>query len=109
MIVKDIARELGLKPINEADTDRIVAGCYIGDLLSNVMVKARKNDIWITIIRNLNVAAVAVLSDVSMVIIAENSPADADLLKKASEHGVNLYSTSYSAYELAVRISELLK
>ncbi len=106
--VKDIADRLELYPINECNTERIVGGCYIGDLLSHVMVNASKNDVWITIMTNVNVAAVAVVADISMIVLAENSVPDSLFIKKVREHGINLYSTKLSAYELAVRIGRLL-
>ena len=107
MTVKEVAQKLNLIPINEADTTRSVTGCYIGDLLSRAMIKAGKDNLWITIMVNVNVAAVAVLTDVSAIILAEDQHPSEDFVIKASEHGINLYKSSLSAYELAVSIGKL--
>ncbi len=61
-----------------------MGGAYVGDLLSWVMGRAGSNSAWITIMSNVNVAAVAVLAELSMIILAENVKPDADLLKRHS-------------------------
>ena len=89
--------------------DREVSGVYIGDLLSWVMGKAKENDVWITIMSNLNVVAVASLADVSAVIFAEGVRPEEEIIKVAEEKGVNLICSPLPAYETALRLSELLK
>ena len=70
MTVKDIAQKLALTAVSgEENTDREVTGCYIGDLLSLVMSKAQAGDVWITVQGNINVPAVATLTDSAMIII----------------------------------------
>ena len=101
--------ENGFSAVSVPDTEREIGGVYIGDLLSWVMGKARENDAWITIMTNLNVVAVATLTDVSCVILAEGVIPDGEVIKVAEEKGVNLLSSSLPSYETALKISELLK
>ncbi len=109
MTVKEVAEKLGLKAIcADENTDREVKGCYIGDLLSLVMSKAQSGDAWITIQGNINVPAVATLTDSAMVIIAENMQLDDLALKRAQNEGIPVYSSEKSAFMLACEIRDCL-
>ena len=109
MNVKEIAEKLNLKALcAEENTDREVSGCYIGDLLSLVMSKAKSGDAWITIQGNINIAAVASLTDSAMVIIAEGIKPDDAAINRAKMEGIPVYSSEKSAFELACEIKECL-
>ena len=109
MTVKEIAQKLELKAVcEEENTQREVTGCYIGDLLSLVMSKAKSADAWITIQGNINVPAVASLTDCAMVIIAENMQLDAAALSRAKQEGIPVYTSEESAFTLACKIKECL-
>ena len=88
--------------------DREVEGAYIGDLLSWVMGKADSSNVWITIMSNLNIVAVATLSDVSCILLAEGVVLDDEVRGVAEGRGVNVLRTTLSAYEAAIRLSETL-
>jgi len=105
----DLIEKLNLGLLTpQEDPNREVSGVYIGDLLSRVMSHAGENDVWITIMQNINVAAVALLCDVSAVILCEGVRPDEDLLERAKKENICLLSSPLSAYELAVSISKLL-
>ena len=70
MTVKELAASCELGILCLADGERTVDGAYVGDLLSWVMGRAARDNVWITIMSNVNVIAVASLSDVSCVILA---------------------------------------
>ena len=108
MTVQLLVDELKLTVFNLDDPERSVDGGYCGDLLSWVMGRARSGDAWITIMSNQNVAAVAALSDVACVILAEGVQPDPDLLKKAQTQGVNLLGTELGAYACAGKLSGLI-
>jgi serine kinase of HPr protein (carbohydrate metabolism regulator) len=88
--------------------DRDVTGCYIGDLLSWVMGRARCGNIWITIMDNINIVAVAELTDCSCIVLAENVNADASVVDKANSQGVVIARTEKTSYELAAIISDII-
>lgn len=100
MKVSEFANKNGLRVL-ALPCDREIEGCYIGDLLSWVMGKARTGDAWITIMQNQNVLAVASLSDVATVIFAEGVIPDDGVIALANEKEINLLSSELSAYELA--------
>ena len=81
--------------------DREVSGCYIGDLLSWVMGRAREDNVWITIMSNINTIAVASLADVSLVILAEGVTLDEDVLAAAKEKNINVVTSDLAAFETA--------
>lgn len=109
MTVSDLVKAGNFNVLNSADTDRAVTGVYIGDLLSWVMGRAKAGDIWITIMSNINVVAVASLADVSCVILAEGAELDGDAMSAAKEKEINIIKSEFPIYETAVMISELLK
>lgn len=108
MTVGDVAKHLNLTCHVDAEGQRAVEGGYVGDLLSWVIGKAGSGNAWITIMSNPNVAAVAMLADTSMIILAEGVQPDDMLLEKAKQHGLNLYTASEGAYELAYRLHGLI-
>ena len=61
-----------------------------------------------TIMSNINVAAVASLADVACVILAENVEPDEKLLQKFSVMDAAVYRTPMGAYETAWRIHEVI-
>lgn len=109
MLVKDIANIISAEIINEGDSfDKVIDGCYIGDLLSWVMANAQEGNIWITIMSNVNVAAVAKLTDVACVLMCENVSPDEDCLQRSKEQGITILKTHLSAYDAAVEISKVI-
>ena len=103
-----IAEALKLECLCHGDGGREVSGAYVGDLLSWVMGRAGKDSAWITIMSNVNVAAVAVLAEISMIILAENVRPDADFLKRAQTEELNVYTSPLSVYDLSWRLHDYL-
>ena len=64
LTVSELAAVQGFKAVTLPDGERKINGVYIGDLLSWVMGRAKADDAWITIMSNINIAAVAALADV---------------------------------------------
>lgn len=109
MDVKTLTEALDLTVFHQADENRPVTGGYCGDLLSWVMGKAPMDGAWMTIMSNVNVAAVAALTDVACVILTEEVTPDEPLLQKARIQGINLLGTGLSTYACAAKLAELLK
>lgn len=100
MTVSMLRERLNLQTLNESDPDRVITGGYTGDLLSWVMSGAQCGDMWVTIMTNINVIAVATLTDVACVVIADNAQIDASVIEQAKIRNVNLYRTEKSAYQV---------
>ena len=108
MTVKDLIERLNLTIMVEGELDREVTDCYIGDLLSWVMGRAPMDSAWLTVMGNINSIAVAMLADVSCIILVENAALDDAARQKAEIHGVTILQTEENSYSLAVKISGLL-
>ena len=106
--VGKLAQLLDLQEIVVSEPDRDVEGGYAGDLLSWVMGRARPNDVWITIMSNVNVVAVASLADVACVVLAENVQLDEGVAETAQKRGVNIYSSPRPAFELCALARALI-
>lgn len=104
MTVRQLADLLSAKIISSADLDRQVKGGYAGDLLSYVMGKAPADCAWLTIMTNVNVIAVAVLADVSVVVLCDGCVADELLVARAKSQGVNVLSTEEGIFDVAVKV-----
>lgn len=102
--VKKVIDLLDLEVVTGASMDREIKGGYVGDLLSNVMAQARKDDIWVTIQGHQNVVAVALLIDMAGVIIAEDFEIEEKAMQKAEEKDVNLFRSPHTAYEIVGKL-----
>ncbi len=108
MTVNDLIKLGDFDEVCLPEGGREVNGVYIGDLLSWVMGNAAADNAWITIMSNINVVAVASLIDVACVILAEGVTLDDDTKAAASDKGINVLSTHFTAYETAVKLSKSL-
>ena len=101
MNVKELSQSCGFSVLALPSPDREINGVYIGDLLSWVMGRASEDNAWITIMSNTNVIAVATLTDVSCIILAEGVTLEAEILATAEAKGINVLKSEASAYETA--------
>ncbi len=108
MTVYELSQNSQFNVLTMPEPDREIKGAYIGDLLSWVMGKAEFDNIWITIMSNVNVVAVASLSDVSCVLLAEDVTLDNEVLSTAKQKGINILSTPMSAYDAAIKLSGMI-
>lgn len=109
MNIKTLCETLGMKVVcGHSFIERQVKGVYCCDLLSWVMSHAKKDDAWITIHTNVNVPAVAVMAEVSCVIIPENIEIEENTIEKAEKNEVVILSTELPAAEASYNILKLL-
>ena len=108
MTVSEFAKLSGFKTVALPCPDKAIDGAYVGDLLSWVMGRAESGNLWITIMSNVNVCAIASLCDTSAIILAEGVTLDDEVRGVALEKGINVLSTELSAYGAAIKASEIL-
>ena len=108
MTVNDLCNIEGFKALTLPDSDRNINGVYIGDLLSWVMGKAQSDNAWITIMSNINTLAVASLTDVSCIILAEGVTLEEEIRNAAENKGINVISSEYSAYNTALILNKAM-
>ncbi len=107
MTVQQLASQLALPIIETAEEDREITGVYCGDLLSVVMSSAPADSAWVTIIGNANAVAVAMLAEISCVVLAEGKSFDPAAVA-AAKGKVTLLTSNQPIYETAVKIGKLL-
>jgi hypothetical protein len=101
MKISELVTRLDAKVISLPDPDREIDGGYCGDFLSFVMGKAPEGCAWFTIMNNTNVAAVATLADIGVIVICEDVEPD-ELLKKAViNKEIALIATKLPIFEAA--------
>ena len=89
MTVQQLKEALSLKLLaGEEGLSQEVSGCYIGDLLSWVMGRAKAGDAWLTVMGNISALAVASLADTACIILTENAWLDEDAKRKADQQGI---------------------
>ncbi len=108
MTVNTLLKLDGFSPVVISDSEAEIKGVYIGDLLSWVMGRAQEGDAWITIMSNINILAVATLSDVACIILAEGVTLDENVMSAACDKGINVISSEKSAYDIAIALRDAL-
>jgi len=68
-------------------------GCYISDLLSNVLRSSKPNEALLTTLSNMNTVAVASLANLPVVIFVEGKVPSKEMIQKANEEEIVLLST----------------
>ena len=109
MKVQELVEKLGLKVLSGANgLDRDIDGCYISDLLSDVMGNAEAGNIWITLQTHKNVMAVASLKELACIILVKDLSANEDTINQSNEEALPILQTSLPTYEIAGRVYNLL-
>ncbi|NLK49056.1 MAG: hypothetical protein GX294_00225 [Candidatus Cloacimonetes bacterium] len=85
--------------LDPAEVD--IKGGYVCDMLSDVMGSAKTGQAWITIMRHLNVIAVASMTGIPTVIFAKGITPDANVIDKATEESIVLLSSPFETFKLA--------
>ncbi|MCR4659786.1 MAG: serine kinase [Bacteroidales bacterium] len=109
MKVKELVDALGLMVLSgENGLDREIEGCYVSDLLSDVMGNADMGDVWVTLQTHKNVMAIASLKELACVVLVKDQQAAPDTLEQSNEEGIPFLSTSMQTYETVGKIYQLL-
>ena len=108
MKIRELCDSLSIKVIT-GQTDNDFSTVYVGDFLSRAMTKVKPEKLWITIMANTNVIAVASLTDAPAVLLAEGVELQKEALTAAQENGICVLSSDKDAYSLCLAIGKLLK
>lgn len=104
----ELLKNCGFELINEGENKK-VSSVYCCDLLSFVMGRAKSEAAWVTVMGNINSAAVAMLADISVIILADNVKPDENLLSKAKEENITIALSKLPIFETSLKIYEELK
>ena len=110
MNVKELVDKLGLTVLSGANgLDREIEGCYISDLLSDVMGNAMEGDIWITLQTHKNVMAVASLKEMACIILVKSLIPNDETIEQSNEENLPILQTSLPTFEIAGQVYNLIK
>ena len=102
-----LVEKYGFEKLTEASADIEVKHAFIGDLLSWVMGHAKSDDAWITILGHPNIIAVALLRELSCVLIAHDAQIQPETIEKANEEDFLILKSLLSVFEIVkILISE---
>lgn len=106
MKLSELVQDLGLSCIAgcSGSLETEVTGVVVGDVLSNVIHRARHGEVWVTVQCNPNVVAVAVLKRLAGVIVAAGGDLNEAALRAAEREGVPMFSAATSVFETVGRL-----
>ena len=96
------------QPANTGDEEKTLEGVFCCDLLSVSMGQAPAGSVWVTVMANVNTLAVASLTDVSAVVLAEGARCDDVVIEKAREQEINVFYTKEPVFSAALKVHELI-
>jgi serine kinase of HPr protein (carbohydrate metabolism regulator) len=109
MKVRELVEKLNLKVLSgESGLDRDIDGCYVSDLLSDVMGNAEMGNVWVTLQTHKNVMAIASLKELACVILVKGLTPGDDTVEQSNEEGIPFLSTDMQTYETVGKIYQLL-
>lgn len=110
MNIRDVVDSLSLEvKTTKGNLEREVKGCYISDLLSDVMANAKDGDLWITLQTHPNIIAVAALKNLSGIIITNHRNPEEETLKKAEDERVAIAVSRSSTFDVGGRLFTMLQ
>ena len=107
MKLTDLINDLSLTVVCGSADGMEADGVYAGDLLSRAMSHVKENNLWITIMSNTNVIAVASLTGCAAVLLAEGVELIPEARAAAEDNGILVLSSSESVYDLCVRVGRV--
>lgn len=107
MTISELCASFSADVQAEGKSDREITKATVGDLLSFVMGTASEGAAWVTIQTHLNVAAVAVLKELPMIIIASGRKAVPDLVARCEEESICVVSVKDTIFAVCTKLSEL--
>ncbi len=110
MDIKEFIEKTGFKILagEQVENKEVKKQIYCCDLLSYCMTKAPTDGVWVTVMGNINVVAVAALTDTAVVIIADGTTPDEQAIEKANSQEVVMLKSDLPVYETAVLADRIL-
>lgn len=107
MRVIEILDKISGTIVTTKNTDATFDGIYAGDLLSHVMAHAKENNLFLTIMANINAVAVASLIDMPVIVFAESVKPNPQMIEKADDEGIVVICTNLNVVEVIRKIYEI--
>lgn len=105
----ELCKNLSLTHLCGPGDQSLVGRVYCCDLLSLVMGRAPARGVWVTVMGNLNAIAVAVLTDLGCIVLAEGMTLAPEVKARAQAQGVTVLATRAPVFETAREIAQYLE
>ncbi len=106
MNVSEFANKAGYTVFSEGEERAIESG-YCGDFLSNIISRAPDRCAWLTVMNNVNVAAVATLIDCACIVLCEGVAPDDAFAARAKQLGLWVLGAKENVFEEAKTVAKL--
>jgi predicted transcriptional regulator len=108
--VQEVVNSLSLEVQgSKGNLEREVTGCYISDLLSDVMAHAQAGELWITLQTHPNIVAVASLKNLAGIIITNKRVPEEETLRKAEDERIPIAVSASSTFEVGGMLFKMLR
>jgi len=105
MILSELVEHFDLKVYaGRNDLNRKISGGYASDLLSDVIAHGQKDHLWVTLQIHPNIIAVAVLKDLTAIVLVNGREPAAETIERAEKERVPIIGTSLSAFEFVGKV-----
>lgn len=110
MNIEEFSNKMGMKILTGTNgIENSVTGVYVCDLLSWVVSRAGKSNAWITVHTNINIVAVALLAEISCIIVPESIEVEEATLSRAAQENIPILSSELTSYQICCKAYELFK
>jgi len=109
MNVREVMESLQADLQVEGNLEAEIVGCYVSDLLSDVLANSKGGELWITHHTHPNVAAVSAVKELSAVLIVGGKPIEKETLERARAEGITIMASPLSAFEAAGEVYAKIK
>jgi len=108
MKLREIVEDLKLDVKTGRDNlDKEVTGGYVSDLLSDVMANTRDGNIWITLQIHQNIVAVALLKNLSAIVLVNSRVPENETIQKAKAENIPILVSDLPAFEVVGRLHKM--
>jgi len=105
MILSELVEQLDLKVYTgRNELQRKIRGGYASALLSDVIAHGQKDHLWVTLQIHPNIIAVAVLKELTAIVLVNDREPAAETIERAEKERVPIFGTSLSAFEFVGRV-----
>ncbi|MDR2483714.1 MAG: hypothetical protein LBD08_08815 [Treponema sp.] len=109
MTIREAAKALDARIVQDEFDDRELTGAYTSDLLSDVIANAKDGGALITIQAHKNTVAVATLVNISVIAVCNNRPIPEDMLAAAKDEGIAVILTGENQFTVSGKLYGLLR
>ncbi len=108
MKLSKLMEQDAIKKIVFCSDEEIKTG-YCGDLMSDVIANSGNECIWVTVQAHKNSIAVALIKDIKAIVFTNNVDISQELIDKAEEENISLFSSKQNSFQVSGLIYKLLE